>query len=209
LIVEAARSAFAERGLDVPLEEIADRAGVGIATLYRRFPTREDLIAASFERKITEYADAAEEALRGPDAWSGFCGYVQRVCAMQAADRGLRDVLTMTFPTGAAMERQRRKAYRDFAKLVRRAQAEERLRRDFVPEDLVVLLMANAGVVQGTRDAAPEAWKRFAALMIEAFRADRAGPLPEPPTRRQMYRAMQRLVRPYSDGNQPRRGMHA
>lgn len=100
----------------------------------------------------------------------------------------------MTFPAGAAMERQRRNAYRDFAKLARRAQAEGKLRRDFVPEDLVLLLMANAGVVQGTGDAAPEAWKRFAALMIWAFRADGAGPLPEPPTRRQMYRAMQSLA---------------
>jgi hypothetical protein len=60
-------------------------------------------------------------ALSFPDAWSGFRRYVRRVCAMQAADRGLKDVLVMTFPAGAAMERLRRRAYRDFAKLARRA----------------------------------------------------------------------------------------
>jgi AcrR family transcriptional regulator len=189
-IVEAARTVFAERGLDVPLEDIARHAGVGIATLYRHFPTRDDLIAASFERKMADYAEAVHEALRAPDAWSGFCGYLERVCAMQAADKGLKDVLTMTFPAGEALERQRMKAYRAFAELVRLAQAEGRLRKEFVPEDLVLVLMANAGVLRGTRDAAPDAWKRFVAFMIEAFRADRAEPLPKPPSPRQMRRAM-------------------
>src|SRR5664280_3083998 len=77
-IVEAARAAFAERGLDVPLEEVAGQACVGIATLYRRFPTRDDLIAACFERRVEEYAQAADDALEVADAWSGFCAYVER-----------------------------------------------------------------------------------------------------------------------------------
>src|SRR5450759_1492763 len=81
-IVEAAQAAFAERGLNVPLEDVAARAGVGIATLYRRFPTREDLIAACFERRLAEYARAADEALEAPEAWPGFCAYVARICAM-------------------------------------------------------------------------------------------------------------------------------
>ncbi len=89
-LLEAARVVFAEDGLDAPLEEIAHRAGVGIATLYRRFPTREDLIAASFEHAMTAYANAVEEALQAENAWTGFRGYLERVCSMQAADRGLR-----------------------------------------------------------------------------------------------------------------------
>ena len=93
-IVGAAQAAFAEHGLDVPLEDVAEDAGVGIATLYRRFPTRDDLIAACFERRLADYARLAEEALEAPDGWSGFCAYVEQVCAMQAADRGLKDVLT-------------------------------------------------------------------------------------------------------------------
>src|SRR6185503_11182198 len=106
-IVEAAQAAFAERGLEVPLEDVAGRAGVGIATLYRRFPTRDDLIAACFERRVAEYARAAEEALKAPDPWAGFCAYVEHICAMQAADRGLKDVLTRTFPNAGAMEAHR------------------------------------------------------------------------------------------------------
>jgi len=190
LILDAARELFAEEGLSVPMEEVAARAGVGIATLYRRFPTREDLIAAAFEGKMRDYRDAVEQGLTDPDPWSGFCAYVNRVCAMQASDRGLRDVLTMTFPMATRLEADRAKVYEGAAELVRRAKNAGALREDFVMEDIPLLLMANAGVVQATAAAAPGAWRRFAALMLEAFRAERAHPLPEPPGPRQMLRAM-------------------
>lgn len=198
-IVEAAQAAFAERGLEVPLEDVADRAGVGIATLYRRFPTRGDLIAACFERRVAEYARAAEEALEAPEAWPGFCAYVERVCAMQAEDRGLKDVLTRTFPNAEALEGHRERSYQLTILMIERAKAAGALRPDFVPEDLVLLLMANAGVVQGAGDAAPDAWRRFVAFMLDAFRAqagaDAASPLPAPPTPRQVMRAMRRMNR--------------
>ena len=65
-IVAVARDVFAEQGLEAPLETIAARAGVGIATLYRRFPTREKLVAAALVEKVAEYAEAARQALAGP-----------------------------------------------------------------------------------------------------------------------------------------------
>jgi len=147
-IVEAAQADFAEHGLDVPLEAVAEHAGVGIATLYRRFPTREALIAACFERRLEEYARAAEEALEASDGWSGFCGYAERVCSMQAADLGFNDVLTRTFSNAKKLEEQRARGYELSVRMVERAQAEGTLRSDFVPEDLVLMLMANAGVVR-------------------------------------------------------------
>ena len=203
-IVDAAQIAFAEHGLEVPLEDVADRAGVGIATLYRRFPTREALIGACFERRLAEYARAAEEALEDPDAWSGFCGYVERVCGMQAADRGLNDVLTRTFPDARDMEAHRTRGYELCERMIERAKEAGALRTDFVPEDLVLLLMANAGVVQGCGSAAPDAWRRTVALMLEAFRAHGASPLPPPPTPRQVIRAMRRLSRdPNVEGDSP------
>jgi AcrR family transcriptional regulator len=73
-IIAAARQAFADLGLEVPMEDIARRAGVGVGTLYRRYPTRGDLIAAAFETKMTAYAEAARQALADPDPWRGFCG---------------------------------------------------------------------------------------------------------------------------------------
>ena len=67
-IIEAAVADFAEHGLEVPLEDVAQHAGVGIATLYRRFPSRDDLVAACFERRVAAYAQAAEDALVAPGA---------------------------------------------------------------------------------------------------------------------------------------------
>lgn len=189
-IIEAAREVFAERGLDAPLDAIAERAGVGPATLYRRFPNREDLVVACFEPKLTEYSDAVEDALRAPDAWAGFSAFVERICAMQAADQGMQDVLTTTFPTARAVEAQRARTFERLTELIRRAQAQGSLRADFVPEDVVLLLLANAGVVRVTRTAAPKAWRRFVGLMLDGLRADRAGSLPPPPTPAQTYRAM-------------------
>jgi AcrR family transcriptional regulator len=194
-VITAARAVFAERGLDVPMEDIARHAGVGVATLYRRFPTRGDLIAGAFEAKMAAYADAGARALADPDPWAGFCGYIERVCAMQAEDRGFANVLTMTFPTAKQFEADRDRAYQGFIELVRRAQAAGRLRNDFVGEDLAMLLMANAGVIAGTADAAPGTWRRFAAYMIQAFSAGTAAPLPPPPAPAAMYRALLHLYR--------------
>ncbi len=199
-IIEAAQAAFAEQGLDVPLEAVAERAGVGIATLYRRFPGRDDLIAACFESRLAEYARAAEVALEADDAWSGFAGYVERICQMQSADLGLKDVLTTSFPNARTLESHRRRGYGLLVRLIERAQAEGSLRRDLVPEDVVLLMMANAGVVQATGAAAPEAWRRFVGLMLDGLRSDGAGPIPPPPSPRQVMRAMRRIARPADAG---------
>ncbi|MGH3339645.1 MAG: TetR/AcrR family transcriptional regulator [Propionibacteriaceae bacterium] len=203
-IVSAARQAFAELGLDVPLEEIARRAGVGIGTLYRRYPTRAELIAAAFEPKMTAYADAARQALAEPDPWRGFCEYVERICAMQAGDRGFTTALTMTFPTAKRFEADRKRAYADFIALVERAKAAGKLRADFVAVDMSMFLMANAGVLTATADAAPETWHRLVGYLLQACAAQAAQPLTDPPTSRQMYRAMLRTTHQQRDGTGPR-----
>jgi AcrR family transcriptional regulator len=198
-IVTAARQAFAELGLEVPMEEIARRAGVGIGTLYRRYPTRGDLIAAAFEAKMTAYAESARQALADPDPWHGFCTYVEQICAMQAGDRGFTTVLTMTFPTAKRFEADRDSAFADFATLVARAKATGRLRADFVTEDMPMFLMANAGVLTATADAAPDAWRRLVGYLLQACAAPAAQPLPDPSTPRQMYRAMMRATQHQRD----------
>ena len=192
-IVGAARGVFAEQGLEAPLNEVARRAGVGIATLYRRFPTREALIAEVFAEKMSTYAKAIAVALADPDPWRGFCAFIEQACAMQADNHGFTDVLTLTFPTAAAFEAKRVAAYSGFAELIARAKVAGRLRVDFSPEDLVMLLMANAGVVAATADAAPDAWRRLVAYMTQAFAAGHTDPLPPAPTPAALYRAMLRL----------------
>jgi AcrR family transcriptional regulator len=189
-IVRAAREVFAEQGVDAPMAVIARRAEVGIATLFRRFPERDDLVAAVFGAQMTAYADAVEMALADPDPWQGFCRYVERVCAMQAADRGFTDVLTMTFPMASALEGERSRAFRGFRRLVARAKDAGRLRRDFSDKDLIILLMANAGVVTATQEIAPGASPRLVAYLLQAFDADHTKPLPPVPRSVDLVRAM-------------------
>jgi AcrR family transcriptional regulator len=191
-VIAAAREVFAEQGLDCSTNEIARRAGVGVATLFRRFPTREHLVAATFAGKMQAYADAIDAALADPDPWHGFCGYIERVCEMQADDRGFADVLTLTFPTAKAFEGERDRSARALGELIDRAKADGRLRSDFVHQDVPLVLMANAGIVTATRDAAPDAWRRFVAYLLQAFAADAAASLPDAPTPTQVYRALRR-----------------
>jgi AcrR family transcriptional regulator len=193
-IVSVARDVFAEQGLEAPLELIAARAGVGIATLYRRFPTREKLVAAALVEKVAEYAEAARQALAAGDPWAGFAGCVERICELQAGDRGLSDLLCMTLAADEQVEQFRRTANDLLIIVIERAKAEGTLREDFAGEDLVLLLIGTAAVMDVTRQDAPDAWRRFVALALDGFRSRASSRLPEPPSTAQMTRGMVRLA---------------
>ncbi|MEV4173686.1 helix-turn-helix domain-containing protein [Nonomuraea sp. NPDC049709] len=204
-ILAAARRLYAGHGLDVSMACIAREAGVGKATLSRRFATREELINAVFADRMDAYAAAVAEALADPDPWHGFTGYVQAVCAMQAADRGFAEVLAMTFPAAKALEKRRAEAYHSFLDLIARAKATGHLRDDFTDQDMVILLMANAGVIAASQDAAPDTWRRLVGQMLRAYAAPGADlpPLEPAPAPTALYRAMVRLTRsaPGPEGN--------
>ncbi|WP_326573431.1 TetR/AcrR family transcriptional regulator [Streptomyces sp. NBC_00487] len=191
-IIAAGRSVFARDGLNASMASVAREAGVGIATILRHFPAKEALVAAVFSDRMDAYADAVAVALDDPDPWHGFVGYIETACAMQAADYGFADVLTMTFPTAKALEKRRDEAYESMVELIGRAKATGRLREDFDPSDLVLIHMANAGVVNATGDAAPDAWRRVVALMIQSLEAPARGPLPASPAHDALYNAMLR-----------------
>ncbi|MGS2645635.1 TetR family transcriptional regulator [Streptosporangium sp. LJ11] len=192
-IVAAARVAFREGGLDVPLEEIARRAEVNIATLYRRFPDREALIEAILADRMAEFVEAAEAAELAGDPWEGFAGLVEHICGMQAADQGVTEGLTSCF-SGAALESQRARALAAIDRVIERARRSGTLRADFTGQDLMLIMMANAGVLGSTRCAAPEAWRRLVGLILDACRTGRAGraapPLPPAPSAEDMHNAM-------------------
>ncbi|MGI5379932.1 TetR/AcrR family transcriptional regulator [Streptomyces sp. CA-251387] len=191
-IIAAARRVFARDGLNASMASVAREAGVGIATMFRRFPTKEELVAAVFADRMDAYADAVATALEDPDPWNGFVGYLETACAMQAADYGFADVLTTSFPTAKAMEQRRNEAYEGMVRLIGRAKAAGRLREDFDPSDIVLLHMANAGVVNATAGAAPDAWRRVVALFIQSFEAPARGPLPASPEHDALRKAMLR-----------------
>jgi AcrR family transcriptional regulator len=193
-ILLAAAKLFAERGLNVPLEEIARRAGVGVATLYRRFPTRADLAAAAFERSMSKYTEAVDRALENPRAGDGFRGLIFELGELQARDAGLRDLLTTSFPARSTIEQRTSEAVEKLKVLIGRAQAEGSVRPDLVVADVVVMLLANSGVLAATGTAAPDAWRRFAAIMLDAFMTGTGAPLPDPPDEQQLRRSVALLT---------------
>jgi AcrR family transcriptional regulator len=92
-ILTAAREVFNELGVDADLKQIALRAGVGRATVYRRFPTRELLLDALLEKQLDEAVEIAESALRVEDPWEGLAQFIRRVAELPMQGRGLSDAL--------------------------------------------------------------------------------------------------------------------
>ncbi len=203
-LVAAAREVFGERGLDAPLDEIARRAGVGNATLYRRFPSRHELVAAVFADTLRDVLAVMQRSLADPDPWTGFCTYVSYVCGLQATDRGLADLLTTRLPGAAELEELRAQAYRDFVLLVAKAKEVGSLRADYAPEDLVLLLMANAGLVRRTADLAPSASRRLVGLALDGLRAEAATAAAPSPGERAVLAAMTALGHSFGCGAQGR-----
>jgi AcrR family transcriptional regulator len=189
-IIDASRSLFGERGLEAPLDHIARLAGVGNATLYRHFPTRCALVVAVFADTLEDVVDAARQALENADPWEGFTTYVTFLGQVQATNRGLADLLTTSITGSAELEELRSQAYVDFVRIVDRAKNAGVLRADFQPEDLALILMANAGLIHRTADTVPGAWRRLLNCTLAGLRGDSDLPLGpvvgEPAIRRAM-----------------------
>jgi AcrR family transcriptional regulator len=178
-ILAAARAVFAAEGLNVPMREVARRAGVGPATLYRRFPTKEALVTEAFTGEVRACRAIVEEGLADPDPWRGFCLVIEKICELHARNRGFTAAFMSAFPDAVDVTAGRGHALSSVAGLARRAQDAGRLRPDFVMDDLILLLMANRGIRAASPAAAVTASRRFAALAIQALQtAPDAVPLP-------------------------------
>jgi AcrR family transcriptional regulator len=191
-ILAATRAAFQERGLDVGVDEIARRAGVGMGTLYRHFPTKDALVDAIVDARFAELIEAAELALEASDAWEGFAAFLVAAVELQAADRGFKDALAARGRDEPRVKAARRKLHAVLARLVERGRAEGALRADLAPEDVTVLLWATAGIVGRTAEVGQPL--RFLAMHLDGLRpAAATTPLPaEPLTARQLQRGAAR-----------------
>ena len=179
-ILGVARVAFAAEGLDVPIREIARRAEVGVATVYRHFRTKEALLAEVFAEQMASCVTIVQEGLAAADPWTGFCRVIERLMAVHALDRGFARAFTSQLPDVVDLAAERDRSVRLLLELTRRAKAEGPLRTDFVIEDLSLALMANEGIRAQSPELRVAASRRFAALMIQAFRAQ-PDPTPLPP----------------------------
>ncbi|SFW81507.1 DNA-binding transcriptional regulator, AcrR family [Amycolatopsis australiensis] len=170
-VLDAARALFATEGLDVPMREIARRAGVGPATLYRRFPTKELLATEAFEDQMRACYAIVDEGLADPDPWHGFALVVERLCELHARDRGFTAAFVSAFPHALDFAADRARALKSIAELIRRAQDAGRVHPDVVLDDVILVLMANNGIQAPTPAARVAASRRFAALALRGFRA--------------------------------------
>lgn len=179
-ILAVARAAFAAEGLDVPIREIARRAEVGVATVYRHFQTKEALLTEAFAEQLALCSAVVREGLAADDPWRGFGLVIRKLMEMHALDRGFARAFTSQLPQAVDFAADRDRTLRLLLELVRRAKDAGSLRQDFVLEDFSLALMANEGIRAETPEMRVAASRRFAALMIQSFQANPV-PMPLPP----------------------------
>lgn len=169
-LLAAAKELFATRGLDVTLDDVARHAGVGTGTAYRRFANKDELIDALMVDRISELGAIAEECLEEPDPWIGLRSYFDRALALQAADRGLKEVL---FSSGRGRERSnqaRLKIAPVVTKLVRRAKQAGVVRQDMETSDVPVINFMVNTIVDFSRDIEPDLYQRYLAIVLDGLR---------------------------------------
>jgi AcrR family transcriptional regulator len=191
-ITGAAGALFAEQGLDIPLDQIARRAGVGSATLYRRFPDRCALVEAVFAERMEGFAAVSAESAVADDPWQGFIGLMTHLCGAQAEDLGLSELLTTTlFDAGPRIAKLRREMLRSLRGLIERLREAGLVPADFADQDIVLILIGNAGIVRATHADAPEAWRRHLAFVLRGVGGPGAiAELPPPSTVEEIEAAM-------------------
>jgi AcrR family transcriptional regulator len=172
-ILHAAGEVFTQRGLDATLDDVARQAGVGVGTVYRRFPDKETLIGELFQDRIDEIVAVAEEACAAPDPWQALVSFLEYAAATMAGDLGLRQL--MMFATygrdRVAYARERMRPV--VTKLVERAQAAGALRADFSGTDIPIIAYMLSSAAEYASPVQPEVWRRYLALIIDGMRASR------------------------------------
>lgn len=172
-ILQAAAEVFTERGLDATLDDVARRAGVGVGTVYRRFPGKEPLVEVLFAGRIDEMVAAARRACASPDPWEGLVGYLEYAAAAMAGDAGLRQMVMFATYGGDRVRYARGQLRPVIEDLVTRAQDAGDLRKDFRPTDipLIAYMLASAAEYAGAVE--PGLWRRYLAMIIDSLRPAR------------------------------------
>jgi AcrR family transcriptional regulator len=181
-ILRAAATVFTQRGLDATLDDVAREAGVGVGTVYRRFPDKESLVAELFADRIDTMVRTAEQALLAPDPWQALVTYLEYAAETMASDIGLKQ-LVMFATYGRDRVCYAREQMRPVVtKLVERAQAAGELREDFSATDVPLIAYMLASAAEYASSVRPKVWRRYLAIIIDGLRPSRDGvsPLPAP-----------------------------
>jgi AcrR family transcriptional regulator len=179
-VLAAAKTLFADQGLDAQMPDVARKAKVGVGTVYRHFPTKDDLIAALVTERFERFAQKALEGLQAEDPWEGLAELVRFSAQIQADDRGLCEVM------GSRPEMMEEAANAAGLpqlsdQLVKRAQRSGQLRRDLVWEDIPMIACGLGRITQATVGPATGRWPRLVEIILDGLRSPGSAKLPRCP----------------------------
>jgi AcrR family transcriptional regulator len=181
-ILDAAQKVFAERGLGVGVDAVGREAGVGVGTIYRRFPTKEQLLQAIVDDRI-EHLRRGVAAISADDPWAAFAEATDVLAGAIARDRGFLQSLQEAVGTLAAPGGARDATLEAIGPFLRRAQEAGVVRADTEPYDVLALCKIAAQLPRWRLEQEPELWRRYLGIVLDGLRATAAHPLPHPPTR--------------------------
>jgi AcrR family transcriptional regulator len=178
-VIAAAKELFADQGLDAQMPDVARAAEVGVGTVYRHFPTKDDLIAALVAERFERLAQKAREGLEIEEPWDAVADFIRFAAQIQADDRGLCEVMgSRPEVMDAAARAAGLPELCD--RLVKRAQRSGELRRDLVWEDIPMIACGLGRITQATVGPATGRWPRLVEIILDGLRAPGSGKLPRP-----------------------------
>jgi AcrR family transcriptional regulator len=178
-VLDAARLQFAEHGLDAQMDEIARAAGVGVGTVYRHFPNKEDLLQALADGRFEGLAGAAKAALEVEDPWEGFAAFMTYSARVMAEDRSLSEAMDER-PGTCASASERVGLLELTGQVVARAQASGQLRADLVAWDVPSLVCGIGRAIRVDSGQPSMSWERYLEIILDGLRSSGGKPLPAP-----------------------------
>ena len=172
-ILTAAAEVFTQRGLDATLDDVARQAGVGVGTVYRRFPDKESLVAELFQDRIDAMVAVAEDACAAPDPWNALVSFLEYAAASMAGDLGLRQMMMFATYGKDRVAYAREQMRPVVGKLVERAQAAGALRPDFSATDVPLIAFMLASAAEYAGPVQPDVWRRYLTMIIDGMRPSR------------------------------------
>jgi AcrR family transcriptional regulator len=177
-ILEAARTLFAEQGLGVSHDQLAEAADVAVGTVYRRFPDKESLIEALYAEEVEDLLALADAALQIEDPWEALVAFMTQSLEIQAGNRSLKELALGGAPGLALVCQAQERISPIIDELVARAQAAGLLRPGIGTEDFALVPIMIGAIIDSARDVDPDLWRRTLTLVMDGFRAGQCGALP-------------------------------
>lgn len=171
-VIAAAAAAFGETGIDTQMEDIARRAGVGVGTVYRHFPTKDALVAALAEAHLDRLADIVETALEVEgDPWKVFADTLWSTAAPAAADVAWCEIIAGHPRSVQAAAAAQQRLAAATATLIERAQAASAMRADATVADIKTIMCGFGHIAASQRSGEPVDWERYLTIALDGLRA--------------------------------------